>query len=93
MEFKWLMPHINKESLISCYHELDGKKAVGIDGVTKEQYGKNLEENIEKLICRMKTMSYRPQAAREVLIPKDGKAGATRPLAISTVTTNYTKEQ
>lgn len=28
-------------------------------------------------------MSYRPQAAREVLIPKDGKPGATRPLAIS----------
>ncbi|MBP9727548.1 MAG: group II intron reverse transcriptase/maturase [Gammaproteobacteria bacterium] len=83
MEFKWLMPHINKESLISCYHELDGKKAVGIDGVTKEQYGENLEGNIDKLICRMKTMSYRPQAAREVLIPKDGKPGATRPLAIS----------
>ena len=35
MEFRRLMPHINKESLISCFHKLDGKKAVGIDGVTK----------------------------------------------------------
>lgn len=46
MEFKWLMPHINQESLTSCFYELDGKKAVGIDGVTKEQYGENLEENM-----------------------------------------------
>jgi len=83
MEFKWLMPHINKESLTSCFHELDGKKAVGIDGITKEQYGINLNENIESLIARMKSMSYKPQAAREVLIPKEGKPGETRPLAIS----------
>jgi RNA-directed DNA polymerase len=83
MEVKWLMPHINRESLTSCYHELNGKKAVGIDGITKEQYGKNLERNIDSLIRRMKTMSYRPQAAKEVLIPKDGRPGETRPLAIS----------
>ena len=83
MEVKWLMPHINKESLISCFHELDGKRAVGIDGITKEQYGVKLEENIDKLVCRMKSMSYRPQAAREVLIPKEGKPKATRPLSIS----------
>jgi group II intron reverse transcriptase/maturase len=82
-EFKWLMPHFNKESLIGCFHELNGKKAVGIDGVTKEQYGGNLEENIEALLGKMKTMSYRPQAVKEVLIPKEGKPGATRPLGIS----------
>ena len=42
MNFKWLMPHFNKETLVGCFHELDGKKAVGIDGITKEEYGKNL---------------------------------------------------
>lgn len=83
MEFRRLMPHINKESLISCFHKLDGKKAVGIDGVTKEMYGKNLSENIDALLSRMKTMSYRPKAVREVMIPKDGKPGEYRPLAIS----------
>ena len=31
MEFIGLMPHVNKESLIGCFHELDGRKAVGID--------------------------------------------------------------
>jgi group II intron reverse transcriptase/maturase len=83
MEFNWLMPHFNKESLISSFHRLDRKKAVGIDGVTKEIYGENLEENIDKLLKKMKSMSYRPQAVREVLIPKEGKVGATRPLGIS----------
>jgi group II intron reverse transcriptase/maturase len=83
MEFKWLMPHINKESLTSCFYELDGKKAVGIDGITKDQYGVNLERNIDRLLMKMKSMSYKPQAAKEVLIPKEGKPGATRPLAIS----------
>jgi len=83
MVFGCLMPHINKESLTSCFHALDGKKAVGIDGITKEMYGKNLSENIDVLLSRMKTMSYRPQAVKEILIPKDGKPGEFRPLAIS----------
>lgn len=82
-EFKWLMPHFNKESLIGCFHELDGKKALGIDGISKDMYGAKLEENIEQLITRMKTMSYLPGAVREVLIPKDGAPGALRPLGIS----------
>ena len=56
---------------------------MGIDGVTKEQYGGDLENNIEKLIDKMKTMSYKPQPVREVLIPKEGKPGQTRPLGIS----------
>jgi len=84
MEFKWLMPHFNEQSLISCFHELNGKKAVGIDGITKEVYGGNLEENIDALLGKMKMMSYRPQAVREVLISKEGKPGSTRPLGIST---------
>ncbi len=37
MTFKWLMPHVNKVSLISCYHKLDGRKAVGVDGSSKEE--------------------------------------------------------
>ena len=83
MKYQCLMPHFNKESLIGCFHELDGKKAVGIDQRTKESYGKNLEGNIEELIERMKKMSYRPAPVREVLIPKED--GKRRPLGISTV--------
>lgn len=81
--FESLIHHFNEESLKECFHELDGKKALGIDGIDKETYGKDLDQNISKLIANMKTMSYRPGPVREVLIPKEGKPGATRPLGIS----------
>jgi group II intron reverse transcriptase/maturase len=81
--FESLMHHFNEESLIECFHELDGKKAVGVDGIDKETYGKKLNQNIPKLIASMKAMAYRPGPVREILIPKEGKPGATRPLGIS----------
>lgn len=82
-EFHSLIHHFNVESLHSCYDRLDGKKAIGVDRVSKDEYGKNLRMNLEDLVGRMKRMAYRPQAVREVLIAKDGKPGATRPLGIS----------
>lgn len=81
--FHQLMPHFNLESLRHCYHELDGKKAVGIDEVTKEQYGVGLDKNLEALLARMRRMGYRPGAMREVHIPKAGSRTETRPLGIS----------
>lgn len=77
------MHHFNEESLRVCYYELDGKKAKGSDGVDKAKYGENLEENIKSLVERMKRMAYKPGSVRQVLIPKEGKPGATRPLGIS----------
>jgi len=82
-EFECLMHLFNQESLIECFHELDKDKAVGVDGVTKMAYGANLHGNIEQLMTQMKKMAYRPGPVREVLIPKEGKPGATRPLGIS----------
>jgi group II intron reverse transcriptase/maturase len=72
------------EALRCCFERLDGKKAIGVDQVSKEEYGRNLRTNLEDLVERMKRMAYRPQPVKEVLIPKDGKPGATRPLGIST---------
>lgn len=71
---------INKEMLKDCHEKMDGNKAVGIDGVTKEEYGRNLDENLEKLVERLKRKSYKPQPARRVEIPKEN--GKTRPLSI-----------
>lgn len=81
--FHSLMHHINVESLRYCFDQLDGQKAVGVDQVSKTVYGENLQTNLEELIARMKRMAYRPQPVRQVLIPKEGKPGATRPLGIS----------
>ena len=81
--FDQFMHLFNMESLTKCFNELDGRKAVGIDGVNKAEYGEKLEENLQDLIARMKRMAYRPGPVREVLIPKPDKAGSTRPLGIS----------
>ena len=72
---------LDLDLLRECYHELDGKKAIGIDGVTKEAYGKKLEGNLQDLLARIRRHAYKPQASRLVEIPKED--GSTRPLAIS----------
>jgi len=82
-KFECLMHLFNEEALIECFHELDKDKAVGVDGVKKMTYGANLHGNIGQLIAKTKNMAYRPGPVREVLIPKEGKPGATRPLGIS----------
>jgi len=81
-KFDCLMHHIDRETLTACFHELSGQKAVGLDKVTKDTYGADLEENISHLLEKMKRMAYRPGPMRRVLIPKEGKLGATRPLDI-----------
>lgn len=45
---------INKEMLRGCHEEMENGKAAGIDGVTREEYGKNLEKNLENLVERLK---------------------------------------
>jgi RNA-directed DNA polymerase len=84
-EFHSLMHHFNVKSLRRRFEKLDGKKAVGVDGISKADYEENLQANLEDLIERMKRMGYRPQAVRQVLIPKEGKPGATRPLGIGCI--------
>jgi group II intron reverse transcriptase/maturase len=54
---------------------------VGVDGVTKEQYGQELERNLRDLHERLVSKRYRHQPIRRVHIPKD--KGKTRPIGIS----------
>jgi len=82
-EFKWLMPHFTEENLKSCFNELDGNKAVGMDGRTKEDYACELDNNIRLLVEKMKALAYRLSPAKEVLIPKGNKQ--FRPLGISNI--------
>lgn len=75
-----LMHYLNKEALIEQHRRQQKNKASGVDKVTKEKYDSNVEENIEKLLTRMKSLSYRPQPVRRVYIPKLN--GKLRPLGI-----------
>ena len=62
--FDQLMHHFVEEPLAECYRSLDGRKAVGADGVTKKRYGENLAGNLKDLVERLRRMAYRPGAVR-----------------------------
>ena len=81
--FNNLLHHINVETLGEAFKALDGSKALGIDGVSKTQYGKNLEVNLKSLVERIHNGSYKPQVKRETFIPKAD--GRKRPLALSLI--------
>jgi group II intron reverse transcriptase/maturase len=72
---------IDVEALRRSYHRLRNEAAVGVDGVTKADYGRDLEANLQDLHRRLKTMTYRHQPIRRVHIPKD--KNRTRPIGIS----------
>ena len=55
----------------------------GIDGVTIKDYTKNEQENILKLLEKLKAKEYKPTPVRRVYIPK--KDGKKRPLGIPTL--------
>jgi group II intron reverse transcriptase/maturase len=81
--FTSLYHHVTDlDNLRDGYEALDGDKAVGVDGVTKDQYGEDLEENLQDLSGRLKRMGYRPQPSRRSYIPKPGSEKG-RPLGIS----------
>jgi len=69
------------ELLKESYQPLNGKKAVGIEGVSKGEYGKALEENLQNLLTRIRNNAYKPKASKWVEIPKED--GSVRPLALS----------
>ncbi len=79
-KFTSLIHLINYEMVVRCHHELDARKAAGVDEVTKAEYEKNLPENVKNLITRMKRQAYKPQPAKRVYIQKEN--GKERPLGI-----------
>lgn len=72
---------IDMPALERAYRRQRADAAVGIDGVTKEQYGQALEVNLQDLHARLKAKRYRHQSIRRVHIPK--AQGKTRPIGIS----------
>lgn len=81
MKFTSLVHLLNKENLKQCHHELPAGKATGIKRITKEAYGENLDENIGRLVEKMKMNSYKPIPVRRTYIAKAGSK-MKRPLGI-----------
>ena len=72
---------IDEAALTRAFHALRKDATVGVDGITKDEYGQALESNIRDLHERLKAGRYRHQPIRRVHIPKE--KGRTRPLGIS----------
>ena len=77
-----LASYIDVELLKSIHKRMDKNKASGVDKVTKAEYEVDLDNNLKKLVARMKDGTYRPNPTRRVYIPKDGST-KMRPLGIS----------
>jgi RNA-directed DNA polymerase len=73
---------IDEELLARAFARLRSDAAVGVDDITKEQYGQDLQNKLRDLHERLKTMRYRHQPIRRVHIPKE-KQGQSRPIGIS----------
>ena len=83
-ERQYALAHlIDVEALARAYHRIRKNAAIGVDGVSKEEYGQELEKNLQNLHERLKTKKYRHQPIRRAHIPKSGNQ--TRPIGISTV--------
>jgi len=81
MVFTSLYHLINEDLLRLCHQEMDGKKATGVDNVTKAEYEANLDANLENLVNRLKRKNYKPQPSLRVYIPKIN--GKMRPLGMA----------
>src|SRR5277367_460767 len=82
-KFTALFHHVTVERLRDAYLKLQKRAAPGIDGVTWEQYGENLEANLLDLHARLHRGAYRASPSRRVYIPKTD--GRQRPLGIASL--------
>lgn len=74
---------IDVEALRRAYHRIRADAAIGVDGVTKAEYGKRLEENLQDLHGRLRGKTYRHQTILRVHIAKNKTQ--TRPIGISCI--------
>jgi RNA-directed DNA polymerase len=74
---------IDPDALKRAFARIRQDAAVGVDGITKEQYGQQLAENIQQLHGRLKAGQWRHRPIRRVHIPK--AQGKTRPIGISCI--------
>ena len=83
MSFTTLAHHINLEWLQAAYERTRHDGATGVDGQTAEDYAVNLLDNLQRLLDRAKSGTYRAPPVRRVHIPK-GTGNETRPIGIPT---------
>jgi group II intron reverse transcriptase/maturase len=82
-QFRSLAHYLDVGCLRRAFERLKGKAAPGVDGVSKEQYGKALEQKLQRLHRKLKAQQYRHRPIRRGYVPKDD--GGKRPIGISII--------
>jgi RNA-directed DNA polymerase len=83
LRFTSLLHHITPDFLRAAYFSLTRKAAPGVDGVTWDAYGEDLESNLNDLHGRIHRGAYRALPSRRRMIPKPD--GRERPLGIASL--------
>jgi RNA-directed DNA polymerase len=81
--FTALLHHVDVDRLRRAYWALNPKAATGVDGVTWQDYGLDLEANLRDLHARVHRGVYRARPSRRAYIPKPD--GRQRPLGIASL--------
>jgi RNA-directed DNA polymerase len=83
LRFTSLLHHITPDFLRAAYFSLTRKAAPGVDGVTWDAYGEDLENKLNDLHGRLHRGAYRALPSRRRMIPKPD--GRERPLGIASL--------
>jgi len=83
VRFTALLHHVTVDLLWSSYHKLKKGAAPGVDGVTWQEFGRDLEARLRDLHGRIHGWAYRARPSRRVWIPKAD--GRQRPLGIASL--------
>jgi RNA-directed DNA polymerase len=79
--FTALLHHVGVERLRAAYRALNPRAATGVDGVTWEEYGRELEANLHALHARVHRGAYRAKPSRRAYVPRAD--GRQRPLGVA----------
>jgi RNA-directed DNA polymerase len=81
--FTALLHHVDLDRLRAAYWAICPQAAPGVDGVTWEAYGQDLEANLQDLLQRLHSGRYQARPSRRAYIPKAD--GRQRPLGIASL--------
>lgn len=80
-KFTALLHHVTVDLLRGSYYALRRKAAPGVDGMTWQEYGRDLEARLRDLHDRVHRGTYRAKPSRRTYIPKAD--GRRRPLGVT----------
>ena len=82
-QFTSLAHLVTVEVLEEAFRTLKKRASPGFDGVTVEEYGRNLRPNLERLHERLRAGQYMAPSVKRTYVPKEG--GKQRPIGIPTI--------